>query len=266
MTLRGGGGLPATLRDVPPRVLVWAAAGLLAGCVTTSSGLPNAKPNLVRAAQINTQLGADYAQRAEYARAKAKLQRAISENSDYAPAHATLAFVYWRTGKPAEAEREYRRALDLDPDDPDTQNNFGTFLCRQGKGGQAQKYFQRALANPNYATPAAAWTNAGVCALTMNKPRVAERDFESALHADPNFVQALDQLAQLSFQRGRYLRAQALEQHYASLAKPGPAMLLLSAQTERALGHAARARDLEVQLVQTYPQSQEAAHTNVSSP
>ncbi|HEX7380610.1 MAG TPA: type IV pilus biogenesis/stability protein PilW [Nevskiaceae bacterium] len=232
----------------------------LAGCATQETG-PSAiaKPDLARAAQINTQLGVDYARQGDYALAQQKLERAISQRADYAPAHSALAFVYSRTGSMENAEREYRRALQLAPDDPDIQNNFGTFLCSEGKGVEAQQYFQRALASPHYSTPAAAWTNAGVCALNMQQRQDAERDFESALRADPDFAQAVEHLAVLSYQNGNYLRARTLIQHYSRLARLGPGMLLLSSRVERALGDTARAQALEVQLIQNYPQSREAA-------
>lgn len=231
----------------------------VAGCTTQVSGPPIAKPDLARAAQINTQLGADYARQGDYVLAQQRLLRAISQREDYAPAHSALAFVYSRTGSMQKAEDEYRRALQLSPDDPDIQNNFGTFLCSEGKGAEAQPYFQQALANPRYSTPAAAWTNAGVCWLDMQKPEEAERDFEKALRADPDFAQAVEHLAVLSYQHRNYLRARALIQHYSRLAKLGPGMLLLSSRVERALGDTSGAQALEVQLIQNYPQSPEAA-------
>ncbi|MDN5873380.1 MAG: type IV pilus biogenesis/stability protein PilW [Sinobacteraceae bacterium] len=240
-------------------VLMLAVAVLLAGCVTEGGDLPGVKPDMARAAQLNTQLGVDYARKGYYTLAQKKFERAISQRQDYAPAHAGLGFVYSRLGQMDKAEQEYRKALSLNPDDPETQNNFGTFLCAQDKGEQAQRHFQLALANSAYATPAAGWTNAGVCALHMKQADKAAQYFEHALKINPGFAQAVRELAILSYHKGQYQRARALEKHYATLVTPGPEMLLLSAHTERALGHEARARAFEVQLIQTYPQSHQAA-------
>lgn len=247
-------------------LLVCAFAAVAAGCVSEGSGPLTAKPDMSRAAELNTQLGLRYARDGYYPLAKQKLERAIEERRDYAPAHAALAYVYSQTGADELAAKEYRRALALDPDNPDTQNNFGAFLCARGKGAQARDYFRRALAHPDYSTPAAAWTNAGVCARKMNQPAVAREDFENALRADPDFAQALEQLAILSFESGHYLRARGLERHYAKIARPGPAMLLLSSRTERALGNRTQARAIEVQLIQTYPQSPQAAQVSEPTP
>ncbi|TAM12231.1 MAG: type IV pilus biogenesis/stability protein PilW [Nevskiaceae bacterium] len=238
----------------------------LVGCITEGTGLAQAKPDMARAAELNTQLGVSYAREGDLALARKKLEQAVRQRDDYAPAHVALAYVYAQTGAAAAAEQEYRRALKLAPNDPDTQNNFGAFLCANGEGDKARAYFQRALANPDYATPAAAWTNAGVCARKQKHDDVAQQDFTNALRADPKFAQAIEQLALLSFDHGQYARAQMLERQYAAVAHPGPEMLLLSARTERALGNAARARAIEVQLIQIYPQSPQAAQVSEPKP
>lgn len=230
----------------------------VSGCVSESTGgiiLPN-KPNLPEAARINTQLGSKYAQEGLYALAEKKLKLAISQKDDYAPAYSALGYVYSETGKSDQAEQQYKHALSLTPDDPDTQNNFGVFLCGQGKSAEAQRYFRRAVSNPSYSTPEAAWTNAGVCPGTSQQD--AESDFLHALQIKPEFPAALKQMAIISFDRKQYLRARAFEQRYRAVATPGPDFLLLSADTERALGDEAKAKDYEMQLVQQYPDSPQA--------
>lgn len=240
-------------RLLPVAVLL---AGL-SGCVTEHpDGMPTNQQDLPKAARINTQLGSEYAREGLLDRAEEKLKLAISEVSDYAPAYATLAYVYSQDNKPELAEKTYRQALLLSPNDPDTQNNFGVFLCGMGKGDEAQRYFRKAVSNSSYATPEAAWTNAGICPGTTQAQ--AEADFIRALQLNPEFPAALEQMANISFDRKQYLRARAFEQRYRKVAKPGPALMLLSARTERALGDEARAKSYEMQLLQQYPESPEA--------
>lgn len=229
----------------------------ISGCVTVSTGgvLPN-KPNLSQAARINTQLGSKYAQEGLYNIAEKKLKLAISEEANYAPAYSALAYVYTETGKPDQAEQQYQHALELAPNDPDIQNNFGVFLCGQGKSAEAQRYFHLAVSNPDYSTPEAAWTNAGICPGTSQED--AQSDFLRALQNNPKFPAALKQMAIISFGRKQYLQARAFEQRYRAVATPGPDFLLLSAHTERALGHEAKAMNYERQLVQQYPDSPQA--------
>lgn len=246
-----------TFRYIGMAVVLVGAA--LTGCVTeTTGGIPPQHVNLKEAAVLNTQLGAGYAREKLYALAVEKLKLAISERSDYARAHATLAFVYAKMGKTNKAELQYRRALALAPDSPDTLNNYGVFLCSNGRGMQAQNYFKRAAESPSYSTPEVALTNAGVCLRNIGHSRQAMRKFRKALQINANFPLALDQMAQLAFHEKKYLEAQALEQRYQEVANAGPAMLLLIMRTELALGNGKKAKEYEVLLIQKYPDSQEA--------
>jgi type IV pilus assembly protein PilF len=266
---------PAGVRPLAGRIPALAGpllvAAVLAACVTESTGgLPNVKPDLHEAARINTQLGSGYTREALNAGdpttrrkllevALQKLQKAIDQDDDYAPAHAALAYVYALRGQNEDADAEYRRAIRLAPDDPDTRNNYGVFLCGQGKTAEADRNFMRAANNPNYATPAAAWTNAGVCARRAGDLARAESDFRQALAADPGFPDALAEMAAISFLQQNYLATRAFLERYQRLAKPSAALLALGARTERALGDERAAREYEIKLVRNFPDSPEAA-------
>jgi type IV pilus assembly protein PilF len=253
------------------RIVMLLAACALSACVTeTAGGLPNVKPDLHEAARINTQLGTGYTHEALNASdlgtrrkllevALDKLQKAISQDDDYAPAHAALAYVYALRGDNDNADAEYRRALRLAPDDPDTRNNYGVFLCGQGKTAEAERNFMRAAKNPDYTTPAAAWTNAGVCARKAGDLARAESDFRQALEADPGFADALAEMAAISFQQHNYLATRAFLERYQRVAKPSAGLLALGARAERALGNESAARQYEIKLVRNFPDSPEAA-------
>lgn len=224
----------------------------LAGCVHTQQG--GSKPDLHEAARINTQLGIDYMRSGRLDLAREKLERAVQEDPDYAVAQSSLAFLYSRQGKTAKAEARYRRALALDSNNPDTLNNFGVFLCGQGKTAEAERYFLDAARDKNFATPEAAWTNAGVC-VRRKEPDKAERYFREALKRNPEFPDALAQMALISFERKDYLRARAFLQRYEQVGRPTPDTLRLAAQTERALGDAGAAARYEQRLRTEFPEA-----------
>jgi type IV pilus assembly protein PilF len=240
---------------------VMVAGLLLAACTTTPDEPQGA--DLHEAARINTELGVDYMRRGDVQTALVKLKRAIGENPDYAPAHSAIAYVYAQRGEVDEAEKEYRKAISLAPDDPSVQNNFGVFLCAHGKPDEAQTYFAKAAANHDYATPAAAWSNAGSCALDQKQPDKAEDYFRMALKIDPQFPDALSQMAGLVYQQKDYLRARAFIQRYAAVATPTARTLWLSAMIEQALGNTADAHDYAVRLKQNFPNSDEAGDSNL---
>jgi hypothetical protein len=66
---------------------------------------------------------------------------------------SNLGVVLIEAGCSEAAERTYRDALHLDPQDPTCHANLGVILLRQGRDGDAREVFERALAlDPNAAT------------------------------------------------------------------------------------------------------------------
>lgn len=242
------------------RLALMAATVLLASCVTEQVGDARIQTpaNLGEAAQINTQLGVDYARQGRFDIAQEKLLKAIEQDDRYAPARTAMAYVLTQIGDAEGAEREYRKALALDPNDAGTHNNFGVFLCARGKTAEADKEFRTALADRNYGTPAAAWTNAGVCAQKAGDTARAEENFRQALKIDPEFPDALARIAVLTARKSDWLRTRAFLQRYERVATLTPELLLVAARTERALGDEAAARRHEQKLLREFPESDQA--------
>lgn len=237
-----------------PRALVVLLVALAAaGCTTAAQ-----RAERRNAAQINTQLGVNYARQGQYDLAVEKLQRAIERQADYAPAHSALAVIYQARGESEAAEKEYRRALALDSNDPTVKNNFGVFLCERGKADEARRYFMDVVNDVRYPTPEEAWTNAGICAKKQN-PELAERDFREALRVKPDYRDALAQMAVLSFEKQDFLRARAFLQRYDLKLSATPELLSVAARTEMALGDREGANEFARRIVQEFPESKEAA-------
>lgn len=214
--------------------------------------------NPQEAARINTQMGIDYYSRGDADLALEKLKRAVQQDPNLVIAHSTLALVYVALGNDKLAEKSYRKALSLDSDNGDVDNNFGVFLCARNRALEAEKYFTAAAQSRKYATPAAAWTNAGVC-LRDIEPERSERYFRAALEINPNFADALANMAWISFKKQDWWRTRAFLQRYELTAKPNADMLWLGVQTERQLGDAAAAARYERRLKSDFPQSEQAA-------
>ncbi|MCK5857797.1 type IV pilus biogenesis/stability protein PilW [Abyssibacter sp.] len=240
---------------------LWAGVVLatLTACVTESPDGTYARSDAdyTEAARINTQLGIDYMRKGETDRALSKLQRAVEQDPSLALAHASIAFVYQNRGDRVSADRHYRRAIALAPNSPDTQNNYGVFLCGQSRYDEALLAFDRALRVTGYRTPEVAQTNAGVCARKAGLDARAEGYFRAALRENSTFPNALAQIALLSYDRGEYLLARAFLQRYSQAAPHSPQTLWLGVRTERALGDVAAARRYATQLQQQFPEAEE---------
>lgn len=216
------------------------------------------RSDLQDAARVNTQLGINYAQRGQNAAALDKLKRAIKQDPDLASAHQGIAFVYQSMGQLALAETHYRKALGLSPDDPALANNFGAFLCSRDRALEAEPYFLTAARDPRYATPEAAWTNAGRC-LRPRDINKAERYLREALQLRPDYREALGQMAIITYAQADYLRTRAFLQRYDLQRGATSELLFIAARSEAALGDHDAARAFERRLTLEFPESAEAA-------
>ena len=233
----------------------------MGGCVTSSSRPTSASPpSATDAAQYNLQLGISYLRQNNLQAARDKLERAIEQDSNLATAHAALGVVFERLEDPAGAERHYRRAVDLDPSDPDNLNALAVFTCsRRQKPEEALKLFDRAIAIPlsvKDANRPMLYTNAGTCAKGLDLAR-SETYLRQALAEDPQFADALLQLADVMLERGNALQARGFLERYFARGKPSSAALWLGVRIEQSLNDAGAARKYGDQLRKDFPDSTE---------
>ncbi|MGH8453003.1 MAG: type IV pilus biogenesis/stability protein PilW [Nevskiales bacterium] len=235
---------------------LWLALLLLAGCATQGSQSGRKENNPRDAARINAQLGIEYLRKGDLELARGKLEKAVELDAKNAEAQGALALLYASTGELRKAEKHYDLSLGLQPDDPSVLNNYGVMLCSQGKYDKADLQFRRASQNTRYQAPEVALTNAGVCARKMPDNAKAETHFREALKHNPNFADALGQMALLSADQASYLNARGFLQRYQSLQAPMTReMLLLGIRIELALGDRDAAQRYAQTLRSEYPES-----------
>lgn len=232
----------------------------LAGCVTTSSRPEPQPTSSTDAARYNMQLGISYLRQDNLPAARDKLEKALEQDPGLATAHSALGVVFERLEDPDGAERHYRRAVELDGSDPDNLNALAVFTCsRKDKPKDALKLFDRAIAIPlsvKTANRTMLYTNAGTCAKKVDLER-SEAYLRGALTQDPNFPDALYQLADVSLERGNALQARGFIERYLAAGKPTPAALWLGVRIEQSLNDVAAANRYGEQLRRTFPESRE---------
>jgi serine/threonine-protein kinase len=147
-----------------------------------------------------------------YPRAKAAALRALALDSLLAGPHSTLGEVYtmhewdWTA-----AEREFRRSLELDPDDANTWHWYGgDLLAIQGRWEEAIAATQRARAlDPLSPTLSA---GAGMTLYRAGRYREAEQLFQAVKSVDPDFLLLNSGWGQVMLVQERYQPAiEALE-------------------------------------------------------
>lgn len=224
------------------------------GSSSGSRGLSSSsKPDKVAAAESNVALAQAYIQREDYAAAREKLGKALKAQPDNADAYTLLGVVHERQKQPEEAGKQYAHAARLAPDRGAVQNNYGAWLCGNGRAAESLGYFERALKDADYPTPAAALTNAGVCAAKAGDAAASENYLRRALDIQPNNVDALRELAAISYRSGDYLRARAFLQRREAAGVVDAATLDLAARVEDKMGDREAAERYRSRLRSEFP-------------
>ena len=108
-------------------------------------------------------------------------------------AHVNLGQLYEAADRPADARREYLRALERDPNTPKAHNDLGVVLVKLGEPELARDHFrietERHPANPD------AWFNLGVWSEEHGNAAEARRYYLRAVAADRHFAPAQEKLA-----------------------------------------------------------------------
>lgn len=235
-------------------ILIAIACLGLTACANQQKRFSGQPADSERAAQANADLGVEYMRQGDYPRALGKLRRALEQDRSLVDAHAGIALLYQQLQEYGEAEVHFKKALSLSDGDPNIQNNYAVFLCGRERHQEALGYFLKVAKNPAYPQPEVAHTNAGVCARRIPDLEQAETHFREALRRNPQYPEALAQMAFISYDQEDYLRTRAFIQRFESVAPESSQILLLAMRTERQLGNAGAARRYEQRLRTTYPE------------
>lgn len=199
---------------------------LITGCATTEQ-----KPGQASGAEPNESGVSSVERDLEEGRidlAILELEPLLKKNPDSPHLNALAGQAYARSGDLERARTHYERTMELTPDDPQLQLNYGVFLCQQKQYVEADNNFLKAIRNPDNPYRDIALVNAGICARKAGDLPRAERYFNAALQVNPKSAVALYQLARLSMQVDNPAQARTFMMRYEAIADPTPKSLLLS--------------------------------------
>ncbi|MDR1163592.1 MAG: type IV pilus biogenesis/stability protein PilW [Candidatus Accumulibacter sp.] len=209
-------------------------------------------------ARAHTELAALYFQDGELIIALEELTLAIAINSEYAPAYSMRALALFTLKEFPSAEKDFQRSIELDPRDPDINNNYGWYLCQTGKEKDALPYFQNAFNNVLYKTPEIAYLNAGMCLAKHGELDSGEEFINRSLVLSPENPRAFFQLALISYKRENFDAARDyLTRVQRQVNTPEADVLWLALRVERRLGNSIGESSLATQLKRRFPDSPE---------
>jgi type IV pilus assembly protein PilF len=247
------------------RLVVFALLALLGACARQPEGPTTADNGMIigevsdarNRARVHTELAAAYYDGGNMAVALQELRRATAADPAYAPAHSMLGRVYMELKENKLADASFARALQLAPNDPDINHNYGWFLCHTGQEKTSIRYFLQAVRNPLYSVPWRSYSAAGLCSLRSNDVKDADDFFQRALRLEPDDPTAMLNLAAIRYRQGRMEEARQLITRYNKAGTPSAESLWLGLRVERRMGDRLAERSYGDQLRRRFPGSPE---------
>ncbi len=139
-----------------------------------------------------------------YPRARAAAEKAVELDPSAADAHDSLGFaLFWGYARVADAEREFKRALELDPDNTHAHHWYATFLAEIGRSPEALEEIERARRLDPSSTPIMA--DKGLILAIADQPDAALALLKQIEMADPSFLSAHQYLSWIYRDRGEYV-------------------------------------------------------------
>ena len=143
-------------------------------------------------------------------------RRALETDPDFLIALVNLGNAYRRQKRWEEAKRVLERAIELSPEDADANYGLGMVFAELNDNDRAYDLLQKALrARPDYPE---ALNNLGVLYLRTHRPEDAEKSFKESIRVAPGYDQAYLNLARLyelqqQTQQARTVLLELLKQH-----------------------------------------------------
>ncbi|WP_415753312.1 type IV pilus biogenesis/stability protein PilW [Pseudomonas leptonychotis] len=235
--------------------LLLLAASLLTGCVTTGSVDPmKTDKGRDEARDAYTQLGIGYIRQGATERAKVPLKKALELDPSDPDAHAALALVFQIEMEPALADEHYRKALAQRAGDPRLLNNYGSFLYEQQRYQEALERYIEASQDTLYPERSRVFENLGLTSLQLKQREKAKAYFQRSLRLNSRQPRALMEMAQLSYEDKQYVPARGYFESYMALAVEHDARsLLLGVRLAKIFEGRDNAASLGLQLKRLYP-------------
>lgn len=207
----------------------------------------------VAAAKTRISLGLTYLKNGNYSQAKFNLDKALQFAPKLADSHFSMAYYYQLVGENIQAEKEYKAAMEMAPNNADIINTYGTFLCQQGKYPKAKEYFLKAVQSDNYVSSAETYENLALCSQKNGYVGESIEYLKNALNHQPGRAKSLLLLSEMLVNQQRWEEARQTLRRYEKVARVSAETLWFSTEIEQALGNNDLAQGYGDMLVRMYP-------------
>jgi Tfp pilus assembly protein PilF len=178
-------------------VLALAATGVLAACVH----VPTEKER--QGAEAHYDLGVSAQTAGDVRSALQEFEESLKLDDDFAEAHNAIAvLLHLSFDKKDDAEKHYKRALQIRPTFSEAKVNLGNLYLDEGRLDEAIAQYQQALNDMLYATPYIAETNLGWAYFKKGNSAQAIEHLKAAVTTNPAFCLGYKDLGLVHDARG----------------------------------------------------------------
>lgn len=132
-------------------------------------------------------LGAQYEGAGQYQQALQVYLAAANHHAQISPTLSRLGELYLRTGNLQKAIAYFEQAAQANPLDVEGHANLATAYLQSGRLADAERAFRWVLTIQEYVP---AYNGLGIIAMQRNDIPTARKNFEQAVHLDPNYTEA----------------------------------------------------------------------------
>jgi type IV pilus assembly protein PilF len=238
---------------------------VLSGCVTQNYENESSTPVVESDSSNNDMamtritLGLGYLNMGNTTQAKLNLEKAKRFSPNLSQVYTAFAHYYDVVGEPSLATNSYEKALSIEPDNPDTLNNYGVFLCRNEQYEASEKYTLKAISIPTYLMVSQSYENLALCQLKANDFVKAKKYFTKSIQHSPNRASALLQMVRLQYAFADYKKAENFLKRYEKATRRfSPEALALAYKVFEKQQNRRIAKNYASMLVKMFPASYQA--------
>ena len=217
------------------------------------------EPDTRKRARIRLELAVGYFEQGQTTVALDELKQSLAADPNFAEALNLRGLIYMRLNDPRLAEESFRRALAINPKDPNVLHNYGWMLCQQSRFAESQPVLSQVVALPLYGGRAKSWMAQGLCQIKAGQAADAELSLQRSYELDPGNPITAYNLSSLLYQRKEFSRAQFYVRRLNNSELANAESLWLGIKVERSMDNRDAMLQLGGQLKKRFSQSPELA-------
>jgi Tfp pilus assembly protein PilF len=155
-------------------------------------------------AKLYYDAGVGYINQGDPAKAVEHLKTANEYEGNNPQIMHALGLAFFQLGVPESALDWVQKAHNILPNDPEIHNNLASIFLILGQSEKAIFHSSKAISNPDYRTPAAAYYNRGVGKLRLGDMDGAEDDFNKAIRLEPLYDMPRVEIGRIMIRKNRF--------------------------------------------------------------